>query len=170
MNTKIVKGILALVLVLSALLISPSTALANDIIKIEDGWTNTGTLYDVCPFPVDYIWTVQRTYMNMYFDNSGVLIKLTYHSVDQDTFTANGKTLVGMPFSYSGIMTFDSDGNAIYQFMNGVNEKIRLPDGSLFIAAGRYDWNDHPGEWLLLTDKGNPGKLDKFCAALAPEP
>jgi hypothetical protein len=45
----------------------------------------------------------------------------------------------------------------------------RLPDGSIFLSAGRIDFVGHPGEPFILTpDTGRAGNLAAFCAALAP--
>ena len=71
-----------------------------------------------------------------FFDRSGALTRVTQHVVQQDTYHANGKTLVGMPFSYDVQVLFDSSGNMTHMFANGVCEKISLPDGSRFISAG----------------------------------
>jgi hypothetical protein len=46
--------------------------------------------------------------------------------------------------------------------------KVVLPDGSLFIAAGRLDVVAHPGETYFFPDHGHIGNLAAFCAALAP--
>jgi hypothetical protein len=103
-----------------------------------------------------------------YYDQDGVLQRINGHVVEQDTFTANGNTLVGLPFVFNVQILFDSDGNITNNFASGVVEKIRLPDGSLFISAGRLDWVQHPlAVFLLSPDKGNPGNLAGFCAALA---
>ncbi len=168
MKTKIFRLIFALALMLSALGISTSAVLANQVIKIEDGWTYGATLTDVCAYPIVFSGTILHTYETLFFDNNGTLIKMNFHSIDQDTFSANGKTLVSLPIYYAGEAIFDSNGNVTHLYMNGINEKIRLPDGSLFIASGRYDWAAHPGEIVLSPDKGNPGNLVKFCEALAP--
>jgi hypothetical protein len=54
------------------------------------------------------------------------------------------------------------------QVIDGLVEKVWLPDGSLFISAGRIDWMTHPGMFVLSADKGYPGNIAGFCAALAP--
>jgi hypothetical protein len=51
----------------------------------------------------------------------------------------------------------------------GLAERIPLPDGSLFVSAGWVDFADHPGvDFLLSPDRGNPGNVAGFCAALSP--
>jgi hypothetical protein len=54
-------------------------------------------------------------------------------------------------------------------FVSGVAVKVRLPDSSLFIAAGRSDFMAHPGaQFIIVPDHGMAVNLDGFCAALAP--
>jgi hypothetical protein len=63
----------------------------------------------------------------------------------------------------------DSDGNPTAVVATGVAEKIPLPDGTLFVSAGYVDFLDHPGvSFILSPDRGNPGNVAAFCAALAP--
>ena len=91
------------------------------------------------------------------------------HQVEQDTFTANGQTLVGDPFTAEFQLLFDSGGSVIHAYATGLFETIHLPDGSLFVSAGRADFTQHPGVGFLLSpDMGNPGNLAGFCAALSP--
>ena len=104
-----------------------------------------------------------------YVDNSGALTRIFTHQVEQDTFTANGQTLVGDPFTAEFQLLFDSGGSVIHAYGTGLFETIRLPDGSRFISAARADFTQHPGVGFLLSpDRGNPGNLAGFCAALSP--
>jgi hypothetical protein len=122
----------------------------------------------VCSFPINIDSTASGTEID-YFDAGGALTRVFIHRVEQDTFTANGKTLVGIPFAFNIEILFDSNGNVTSSFGNGLYEKIPLPDGSLFVSAGRADFAAHPGVGFLLSpDKGNPGNIAGFCAALAP--
>ena len=91
------------------------------------------------------------------------------HQVEQDTFTANGKTLTGIPFTFNLTFRVDSNGDVTSAVATGLVEKIVLPDGSLFVSAGWVDFEDHPGVGFLLSpDRGNPGNVAGFCAALSP--
>jgi hypothetical protein len=128
------------------------------------GVTFSSVLTDVCPFPVTVDGTVSGTEID-FVDRSGALTRIVIHQVEQDTFTANGKTLTGIPFTFNVEILFDSSGNVTNAFFNGVFEKIPLPDGSLFVSAGRAFF---AGEFLLSPDKGNPGNVAGFCAALSP--
>lgn len=123
---------------------------------------------DLCAFPIYQDGTVNINQTD-FVDKGGVLTRSDQHVVQQDTFHANGKILVGFPYTFNARILFDSSGNMTNFFIDGVLEKIRLPDGSLFVGAGRADFLDHPGVTILLSpDHGNPGNVAGFCAALAP--
>ena len=159
------------VLVILAMLFSfanVSPALAAAPTKTEFSFTFSTVLTDVCSFPVNVDSTVSGTEID-FVNGSGALTRIYNHVVEQDTFTANGKTLVGIPFTFNIQVLFDSNGNVTNLFANGLFEKIPLPDGSLFVSAGRADFENHPGVGFLLSpDKGNPGNVAGFCAALSP--
>ena len=165
---KFTRFVFALLLALSALGISTSTALADQPVKSEILWPAEFDVTDVCQFPFHLSGDVHIDATDFY-DHSGTLTKTKWHVVEQDTFTANGKTLVGMPFTFNMEWTYDSEGNWTQFYSDGVAEKVPLPDGSLFISAGRIDWLTHPGVmYVISADKGNPGDVAAFCAALAP--
>jgi hypothetical protein len=133
-----------------------------------EGVTFSSVLTDVCAFPVNVNSTLSGFEID-YVDQSGALTSIFVHQVEQDTFTANGRTLVGDPFTSEFHLLFDSGGSVIHSYGTGLFETIRLPDGSLFISAGRADFTQHPGVGFLLSpDMGNPGNLAGFCAALSP--
>jgi hypothetical protein len=133
-----------------------------------EGLTFSSVLTDVCAFPVNVDSIISGTEID-YVDQSGALTRIFFHQVEQDTFTANGRTLVGTPFTFNVEVLFDSDGNVTHNFASGLFETIPLPDGSLFVSAGRADFTLHPGVGFLLSpDMGNPGNLAGFCAALSP--
>lgn len=170
MKTKIkfTRFILALLLALSALGISTSTALADKPVKFEWTLNFPGVIEGVCSFSVD-VYPNARITETDFFDQSGALTRIDWHTVEQDTFTANGKSLVGIPFHFHAQMLFDSAGNLMHLYADGVTEKIWLPDGSLFISAGRVDFAVHGfPAFILSPDNGNPGNIAGFCAALAP--
>jgi hypothetical protein len=133
-----------------------------------EGVTFSSVLTDVCAFPVNVNSTVSGFEID-YVDQSGALTRIFTHQVEQDTFTANGQTLVGDPFTAEFQLLFDSGGSVIHAYGTGLFETIHLPDGSLFVSAGRADFTQHPGVGFLLSpDRGNPGNLAGFCAALSP--
>ncbi len=158
--------IVAIVAVSAAIFAAP--AAADQPTKSSDTFETDGILTGVCSFDVGVHSTIAYTDI-AYYNASGALTRIYDHMVEQDTFTANGKTLTGMPFAYNLETLYDNGGNVTHVYGDGVTEKVPLPDGSLFIAAGRLDFLAHPGaSWVLSPDKGNPGNIAGFCAALAP--
>jgi hypothetical protein len=161
--------ILVAVAVSTALLALPAAAgpPVHYPIEIID---NPGTLPagSVCSFEINFLASATGMGTN-FFDNSGTLVRSQWHAVEQDTFTANGNTLVSLPYTYNGRVLFDSNGNVTDYYSSGAILRIRLPDGSLFNSSGRTDWLAHPGATMILApDQGHSGNLDDFCAALAP--
>jgi hypothetical protein len=133
-----------------------------------EGLTFSSVLTDVCAFPINVDSTISGFEID-YVDQSGALTRSFIHQVEQDTFTANGKTLVGTPYTVNTEVLFDSSGNITHVYGAGLFETIPLPDGSLFVSAGRADFTQHPGVGFLLSpDMGNSGNLAGFCAALSP--
>ena len=146
-----------------------STAVAATPEKTEfSNVTFDAVLSGVCPFDVDVVSVVSGFEID-YFDQAGNIVKAQIHQVEQDTFSANGKTLTGIPFTFNLTFSIDSNGDATSAVATGVAEKIPLPDGSLFVSAGWLDFVDHPGAIFVLSpDRGAQGNVEGFCAALAP--
>jgi hypothetical protein len=133
-----------------------------------EGFTFSIVVTDLCAFPINVDGTIGGTETD-YVDESGALTRIFVHEVEQDTYTANGRTLVGTPFTFNEQVLFDSSGNVTHDFASGLVEKIPLADGSLFISAGRLDFTQHPGvQFILSPDMGHTGDLAAFCAALSP--
>jgi len=145
------------------------SALADTPTRTEfTGLTASVVLTDVCAFPVNADVTFSGFEID-YVDQNGALTRIFVHQVEQDTFTANGRTLVGTPFTFDVQELFDNNGNLTHVFSSGLVETIPLPDGSLFISAGRLDFTQHPGvNFILSPDMGHTGDLAAFCAALSP--
>ena len=141
---RLIGGLAAIAAMLVAV-VFVSTAAAGPPEKSEfSNIAFSSVLSDVCPFDVN-VDSVVSGFEIDYFDSAGNITRAQIHQVEQDTFSANGKTLTGLV------------------------EKIVLPDGSLFVSAGWVDFADHPGVTFILSpDKGNPGNVAGFCAALAP--
>ena len=105
--------------------------------KTEFSFSFTGAqITDICAFPISLDGTQKGTQTD-FVNNDGALIRSSQHIVQQDTFYANGKTLVGIPYTYDVEIFFDSNGTMTKFLVFGVFEKIPLPDGSLFISAGK---------------------------------
>ena len=158
--------IVSIVAVSAAIFASP--AVADKPPRYQFEFPFSIVLTDICSFPITLDLTINATEID-YFDRDGTLVRWAWQAEQRDIFTANGKTLVGLPYHYSLETLIDSNGNVTHQFGSGLFEKVLLPDGSLFIGAGRADFAAHPGVLIILSpDKGNPGNVAGFCAALAP--
>jgi hypothetical protein len=145
-----------------------SSAAAEPPTKTEDTFTGTDVLTGVCAFPVNVELTISGT-IKEFFDQNGALTRVQIHNVEQDVFSANGKTLVGLPYTFNLKILFDSSGNITHAFASGEVSRVPLPDGSVFHTAGRADFVDHPGvTFLIQPDHGSQGNLAAFCAALSP--
>ena len=168
MQTKIVRLCFVLAFLLSALGVSTTVALADKPTTYEVGpITGGAVLTDVCSFPVTLSSTFSIAGIDFVHMN-GVVTKSHWHFTSQDTLTANGKTLVGIPYTYNADVYWDSAGNATGMYVNGVFENIPLPDKGHFKPAGRVDLTDNPLGFTLTPDHGNPGDIAGLCAALAP--
>ena len=127
-------------------------------------------LEDVCSQTIIIAPAISGT-QRTHFDQNGNVTMLSQHVVEQDTFIANGVTLVGDPFTYNFQVLFDSSGSVTHVYNSGLIEKIRLPDGSLFfITAGRLDWIETDAVFRLWPDVGTRENRAKFCAAFGLTP
>jgi hypothetical protein len=160
-------GFAVLALVLCAGVFTSAAAADRPVIS-HYPYADTAVLTDACSFPVTVNFSANVTETD-FFDESGAITRISFHLEEQDTFSANGKTLTGEPYHGAVDFLFDSSGNVTHIFGQGVTEKVVLPDGGLFIAAGRVDFVAHGTPPFLLTpDVGASVNLDGFCAALAP--
>jgi hypothetical protein len=157
----------ALVGVAVLALFAPGAA-ANAPVKSEFTFSDTGVITDVCAFPVTNAITVSVIEID-FFDASGTLTRIQVHATEQDTFSANGNSLTSLPFTYDFTLSFDSSGNITAAILEGIIVKVPLPDGGLFISAGRVDLAARGlPEFILTPDVGATVNLDRFCEALSP--
>jgi len=121
----------------------------------------------LCSFPILLEGTRTGT-VTLFYDQNGVISERNIHGFEQDTFTANGKTLQGDPYPFNLFHDY-VDGVPVTSYGTGVAERVPLPDGSVYIVAGREDFLTIPaGAPILFVDSGNSGNnLDAFCAALS---
>lgn len=129
----------------------------TDVIAADSG---------LCPFPVDIAF-VMNGHNRLYFDKRGDLVRVGVHVIEQDTFSANGKVLVGEPFHNVQEAIF-RNGTVVHVYETGVVERVPLPGGDVFLSAGRLDFSAHGWSFVFTPDKGKSGDLQAFCAALAP--
>jgi hypothetical protein len=123
-------------------------------------------LTDLCSFPVT-VTGVQTGYQIIHTLPSGET-QLIVHGTETDVFTANGKTLQGLPYTGTVQAIFDAAGNLVRFTSEGIVERVPLPEGGEFFAAGRIDWMLHPEAFTIINpDSGRLGNVAGLCAALA---
>jgi hypothetical protein len=122
-----------------------------------------------CSFPIAIDARVDFVIKD-FVDSGGALVRRQVRIQEQDVFSANGISLTGAPFSFTLDFYFAPDGTVTKAKSVGVAEKIRLPDGTLFIVAGYLDVLTTPSgtEFSLSVTHGNPGDSAALCAALTP--
>ncbi len=121
---------------------------------------------NLCDFSIDV--TFQATgFEQVFFDQEGDLTKVIVHATEQDTFSANGNTLEGLPYHFTVRVLFDDDGEVTHVFGTGVFEWVPLPGGGTFFGAGRVDVLAREGEYIVKPDVGTFKNQDAFCAALS---
>lgn len=117
----------------------------------------------ICDFPI----TIDGTQTGFAITSSdGVTTR--GHLTEQDTFSANGKTLTSLPYTYNVVFTQDTDGNFTSFISSGVMVVVPISQGVTFHAAGRFDFIAAGVEFAVTPDAGGIQNLDAFCAALAP--
>jgi hypothetical protein len=159
--------VLLSLLALSAtgILAQPAAAIEPTREPIDD--TITSVIDDICSFPVTITATLVGTETTFY-DQSGEVTRIQDHVVEQDVFSANGESLTGLPFTFNIQVLFE-DGEVTHVYASGLVERVPLPDGTVFLSAGRLDFVAHPGsDFRIVPDVGRSGDLAAFCAALAP--
>jgi hypothetical protein len=163
---------LRLLILLSLLALSATGVLAHPAAAVEPtrepiDSTDVFVVEDICSFPVTITATVVGTETTFY-DQSGAVTRIHLHLVEQDVFTANGESLTGLPYTFNIQVLFE-DGEVTHVYASGVVERVPLPDGTVFLSAGRLDFAAHPGaEFRIVPDVGRSGNVAAFCAALAP--
>lgn len=168
MKAQIGRVVLVFMLVLSALGFTTTSVYAGQQAKDEYKFTISGTTTDLCAFPIDFMGQVQLTEI-LIFDQNQSVQRVNQHWFQQDTFSANGKTLVGLPYTTNTQIIINDKGELVSMYSEGGIEKVPLPDGSIYLSAGRIDWLMHLGAGLVISaDTGKPGDMAAFCAALAP--
>lgn len=143
-------------------------ALAVAPIK-QEGVDRSGTavLTGVCPFDVDVSFTNIAT-DTLFFDKDGNLKRIHGHVAEQDVFSANGKTLEGLPYTFNVNVLFDPEtGLPTNVFASGVISRVELPGGGLFLTAGRLDFITAGTGFVLQPEVGAQGDVAGFCEALS---
>jgi hypothetical protein len=101
-----------------------------------------------------------------YFDAKGAPTRVYLHTVETDTFTGPARALTSDPYTYGVWFTFDADGNIASGTVAGVIVRVRLPDGSVFLSAGRIVLHPNGPDFNFSPDFGRSGDLSALCGAL----
>jgi hypothetical protein len=127
------------------------------------GDTSSFVATDLCLFPVTINSTADGI-LRFFTDASGNPTRILVQFTEQDTFSANGHTLVGLPYKNRQIVNFKT-GTTVEV---GVIARVPLPNGKTFLSAGRLVIAaDTPPTFFLNPTVGHSGDLTAFCAALA---
>jgi hypothetical protein len=125
------------------------------------------SLSGVCAFDITIHSTIQTTEID-YVDANGALTRVYINGTEQDTFSGPGGSLTTVPYTYNLQVRFDSTGAVTGLVATGVILKVRLPDGSWFLSAGRLNVLAHPEVgYSFVPDVGHSGNVGALCAALA---
>lgn len=159
--------VVGLVAALATAIFAP-TAAADQPVVVQKTSSLTSVLSGACSFPIMVDSTMTET-DKFFSDQNGVLIRASAHVDEQDSFSANGKSLVGTPYAVNLQAFFDSSGSIVEEYANGVIETVPLPDGSVFQSTGRVDFGAHGfPAFVVVSDWGSARNVDGFCAALSP--
>ncbi len=145
-----------------------SQATPTPPVRSELAFSDSNPLAGVCPFLVTVDSNVTLT-LHELLDQRGNVKEWLGQVVEIDTFTANGKSLTGAPVSFSFRALFDAGGAFTHFFEAGVLARVPLPDGTVFLGAGRVDFvlNGSP-TFSFTPDRGTSGNVARFCLALSP--
>jgi hypothetical protein len=142
---------------------SVSGAAAPTVIPFS--FSATVPVSGVCSFDLTLSATVSGT-ETVFTDSSGAS-RLAFHQTEVDSFTANGVTLTSQPYPSNTEIDLDASGNVISDEVSGVVEHIALPDGTVFVTAGRSNAITSAGQFAIQPQMGSQGNLAAFCAAFS---
>jgi hypothetical protein len=140
-------------------------AAANTQTNSPFDFTFTGTVSNICTFPITFSNHLTGVRIKL-FDNNGVLVKKIFQVTEQDSFTANGVTLTSNPYNFSWQFGYQ-DGVLTSEIAYGVAEMFVLPGGSVFVSAGVIDFIAQETGGSITPDPGHTGDIAALCAAFS---
>jgi hypothetical protein len=161
------KALTTVLVAAAGLAVFAPVAAADQPVFVQKTSSATALLTNACSFPITVDSTMTES-DRFFFDQSGVLTKASATSTEQDSFSANGKSLTGVPYTYTIHAYFDSSGNISAIYADGVVERVPLPDGSVFQSAGQVNFLAQDSSFSVTPDAGGARNLAGFCAALSP--
>jgi hypothetical protein len=159
------KLLLLAVIMLAAIAVPAAWANPPTITHFPD-FTGTTTITDLCTSPISLTFTLTKQTEIDFTDQNGNLTEVQLKFFEQDTFVGPTGTLVGETYTGEVHILFDSNGNPTNIYGDGPLEKVRLPDGSLFVSAGRVDFLARGVQFVFTPDTGHSGNVAGLCAAL----
>ena len=162
---KLKLGAVGAAIVCAAVVVQSAAAVPPTRDTASFAGTSTVLAGEMCDFPIVVEATGART-RTTFFNSDGSIRGRAVHGVEQDTFLANGKSLVGDQYHWQGSNEFEN-GVIVSATLVGVFTRVHLPDGGVFVVAGTLDIFQ-PDTGFFTVDKGNSGNnFDAFCAALS---
>jgi hypothetical protein len=159
--------VLAAFAALAVVGVTGASASAPVVTRIPALPPTTSTVHGVCSFDFTDINTVTNWTETDFFDTNGTLTAINFEFFSADKYVGpHGATLANKGGHFHARMVFDSSGNVVSDYGEGVIENVPLPDGSTFFAAGRADFLAHGNQPIFLPDWGGSRNLTGFCAAL----
>jgi hypothetical protein len=112
---------------------------------------------DLCEFPVQ-LEVHNVVHATTWLSDGGQVTVATI--TETDTMTADGKTIVGLPYHWMLRSVFDNNGDPVSIYAQGEAWRFRLPDGSIFAVGDRANF-------LTEESVGSFDGLGPVCDALA---
>jgi hypothetical protein len=152
--------------VIAAMAVPAAWANPPTIIRLPD-ITDTATITVLCPSPLSLTFVFTKPTVTFFTDQSGNLTEINLKFFERDTFGGpTGNSLVGETYTTEVRQLFDSNGTLTSEYGNGTLQKVWLPDGSLFVSAGRVDFVARGAQFVFTPATGHSGNVAGFCAAL----
>ena len=120
----------------------------------------------LCPFPVDVVQHLTG-FNAVFFDADGNVTQVHLHVTEQDVFSAHGRSLTSLPYTFNLRLVFDPETGELEKFfLSGVILRVPLPSGEIFHSAGRVDFVARGPSFAITPDVGRSGDVGAFCGAL----
>jgi hypothetical protein len=123
--------------------------------------TIVSVVNDLCDFPIT-VSSEQTGFQITAADGTSAMLHIT----EQDTFSADGNTLTGLPYTFNIHVTFDAEGNLQHAYSTGQIVVVPIERGVTFRAAGRFDFATASGDFVAVPESGGSQNQDAFCSAL----
>jgi hypothetical protein len=149
------------------LVVLPSAVAAPPTAEhFQRSWSFTLDAGFLCDFPIVWDGTQEWTTRTFYEPDGATVAMTISEGTEQDTFSANGKTLVGDEYHFM-FQDLYENGERVALYANGNAERVPLPSGAVFITTGRVLVGSTPAN-IFFVDSGNDANnIAAFCAALS---